>query len=652
MSLKILGISASHNASACVMIDGELRAAIQLERISRVKNDGSSVLDSDAAINYCLQAAGLNISNIDLISFNSQAARPEYMGLSRPVFYSDFNAFDVFGERTFFVSHHLCHALSSHFCSGFTNSHSIVIDGSGGTVNHAEDIIITGSGFKEYLMSNDVSSGVHVESIYKIGPTHFELLERKTAKSFMPNSGTSSLGETYASVAKYIFGSWHSSGKVMGLAPWGNPNKFGNSLLVRDSYGDLAFSSDWKMHCNAKYDEADVFKKRHLAARIQTDLELALMQRFEKVLSLSGVDKIVYSGGVAQNCKANYKAMAQIPTGNSFVIPASHDAGICIGAAVAAHYQVSGEMPCQQQEHSEFLGYHYKGLDIEKSLCELGDFFEVRDLCLDSISNDISKGSIIGWFKGGSEFGPRSLGSRSILANPQINKIDRRINKTIKFREDFRPFAPVVIEEAASEYFKLDEKSPYMLKAVPVKPAFKNKLKSVTHIDGTSRVQTVSFDQNSELHTLLKKIKGFTGLPILLNTSFNLRGGPIVESPKDAIDIFISSHIDMLVLEGKMIKLHNVSFDKLYESTVFLSPLVTSELKMQLGCKYTLVQFCLLKSRGYKFEAEVFDIVYYASERIKVSKLHKVVNSKGDIQKSSFLLLLNYLIELRILLVK
>ncbi len=330
----IVGISVSHDASACVLRDGKLERAIQLERLTRKKRDGRPYLHSRAAIDYCLASLNINEREVDRFAFNIQNLVPEQVGLSHPIFDQTFDLFDPFDERAVFVSHHLAHAFAAFFSSPFNRSAVFVADGSGGSVIEADDLLLTGPEFREYLEVRlpTPRPPYHVQSSYVFGPEGYRLIERETARSFHPMCGSSSLGETYAAVSQYVFGDWQEGGKLMGLAPYGDPQELSESFLVRDINGNLQFASEWKRDHRRANTRLAPLEYRHLAARVQRDLEEALIERVRGLIARTGETDVAYAGGVALNSVANHRLLCEAGVRQLYVQPASHDAGISVGA--------------------------------------------------------------------------------------------------------------------------------------------------------------------------------------------------------------------------------------------------------------------------------------------------------------------------------
>jgi len=547
----VIGVSASHNGSACVVQDGIVQTAIQLERITRRKWDGVGYLSSALAIDYCLDAVGLAASEVDFFAFNAQPLLPGWSGLTQPCADSDFSTFDPFDSKALFVSHHLAHAFAAFSASPFSSATVLVCDGSGGAVAGADDLIINGDQLKEYLLRPlQARPALHVQSTYLFDRTSFRLVDREYAESFNVRCGSSSLGETYAAVSQYIFGDWRDGGKVMGLAPYGSADAAGTTFLYSDSQDRLQFRSDWKnLYCTATHKRSPMHY-RHLAARIQKDLETALLQRVATAINKTGEKRLVYTGGLALNCAANEK-IANI-VDNFYVFPASNDAGIAVGAAAAAAYHATSRLPKPKVFFQEFSGFSYAEEDYRIAMRDYANCLDKKDLDLAEVAECLAKGEVVGWFEGSSEFGPRALGHRSIFGDARHKEIWTRINSSIKYREDFRPLAPCVPIECAERYFELEGASEYMLRTVRIRPQFQSQLAAVCHVDGTARVQTVDKQVLPRLHQLLQLVEGFTGVPVLVNTSLNVRGEPLIEKPIDAIEMLLSTALDVLVL-GNMV---------------------------------------------------------------------------------------------------
>lgn len=553
--LVIVGVSASHDASVCVMINQKIVAAIQLERLSRVKRDGAPFLNCDEAINYCLKAAGLNTLDVDYFAYNIQSLTPEYVGLSQPVA-RGLNSFDPFAENSIFTSHHLCHAFAGLSGSGYASPTVVVADGSGGVTVGADDLILTGPQLFDYL-SNGLGENnrplLHTFSVYEFTSDGYTLSHREYSPSFNTRSGSKSIGETYASVSQYVFGSWQASGKLMGLAPYGDPLVEG-LLVSKDEIGVYNYDFKWKFDVSEAVAEDKYMNYANLAASVQYGLELALKSRF--ALYVNKKSEVVFTGGIALNSVANHKIRKDLGFDDFYLFPAQHDAGVSIGAAVSAYFYVTGKVVSTAFD-ADYLGYIYSREDVVRALNKYSGLVVFKKITSGEIAAKLAAGDVLGYFslEKGSEFGPRALGARSILADPRSLKTWLFINRWVKFREDFRPFAPMVARDYLSKYFDCDGSFPYMLEVVSVREEYRNQLLAITHVDGTARVQTVDKGVSESLHDLLLNFMDASGFPILLNTSFNVRGQPIVETPCQAIEMLLSTHLSGLVMGDYLVEM-------------------------------------------------------------------------------------------------
>ncbi|MCC5478884.1 carbamoyltransferase C-terminal domain-containing protein [Streptomyces barringtoniae] len=554
----VLGLSASHDASACLLSDGVPRVGVQQERVTRRKHDGVGYLNSRAAADYCLNSAGVGAAEVDAFAFNAQPLLPGYVGLSVPSAARDFDLFDPFDERVVYVSHHLAHAFSAFWTSRFEEAVVVVCDGSGGSVLGADDLLISGPELKEYLERplEGRLPRIHVFSVYHFDRGGYRLLFRELADSFNVRVGSSSIGETYAAVSQYVFGDWQEgSGKLMGLAPWGRPGNAGPSLLEDGPDGLPRFRADWKDLYRRPSDGSDPLDHADLAARVQADLEEALLARVRYAMTLvPGCRNLAYAGGVALNSVANDRIARESGADRFFVVPAASDAGVSLGAAAAAHFRLTGSTRRDIGDFDDYLGHPYTQEDHDSALALVGDRVAAEPLSLPGLADRIAAGEVIGWFRGGSEFGPRALGHRSVFADARSRDTWDFINAQIKFREDFRPLAPIVPEEVAAKYFELDAPSPHMLRVVKVREEYRAELAAVTHVDGTARVQTVSEAANPEVHRLLHLVGERTGFPVMVNTSLNRRGEPMIETPGQALDMLLATHLSGMVLGDRFVR--------------------------------------------------------------------------------------------------
>ncbi len=585
--MKILGIAAFyHDSSASLIDDGKIIAACQEERLTRVKHDSSFPVKS---ILYCLEQANLKPADIDEIVFYEKpflkferlietylAFVPKgFSSFSKAIpLWLDEKLFQkkllktelmelgfsaVQCQKILFSSHHLSHAASAFFPSPFE-----------------EAIVLTMDGVGEW----DTTTIYHGKNntLKKINELRF------------PHS----LGLLYSAFTYYC-GFKVNSGeyKLMGLAPYGRPlfaDKIKQHLIDIKNDGSFKIDLSYFDYCtgltmtNKKFDDLfennrrkveDKIESVHmdLAASIQVVLEEIIIKICRNIKKSLKAENLCLAGGVALNCVANGKIQRREIFKNIWIQPAAGDAGGSLGAALAAYYlHFKNERTVNPSDSMQgaYLGPAYQNSQIE-------DFLKVRgakyknledEELLNFTADALASENVIGWFKGRMEFGPRALGNRSILADARSENMQKNLNLKTKFRESFRPFAPVVLEEKVGKWFEFESTSPYMLMVAPVHPDKLSKrfdtdrvgfellnevrsvIPAVTHIDNSARIQTVSSKTNPALHGLLKKFEKKTRTPVLINTSFNIRGEPIVCTPEDAYRCFMGTNIDILVLEN------------------------------------------------------------------------------------------------------
>ncbi len=552
--MNIVGISAGYHDSACSLLqDGVLVAAVQEERFSRVKNDKAF---PRRAFRYCLEEAGITIADVDCIAYYEdpclKLGRQIWMGLipnlparrresildrmvrSQPQ--EVIRKLFGYNGHIEILDHHLSHAASAYYFSGFDDAAILTVDGVGDWPTTTY-----GSG-----------KGAHIE--------RFEQVD-------FPDS----LGFFYSAITGYLgFEVNEGEYKVMGLAPYGEP-------IYADQIRKLIeLNSDGQYRLNMKYfafltedsmyteelssllgqpprpPESELLQYHMDVARsVQLVLEEIMLEKTRYLHSKVPSENLCMAGGVSLNVVANGRCLREGPFKRLFVQPAAGDAGGSVGAAAMAHVRLTGEAPLRKKMEHVYLGpansseetYHI----LKTSSAKFQDFRGKEDELIRHAVDRLVEGKVIGWSYGRMEFGPRSLGARSILADPRRPEMRDRINALVKMREAFRPFAPAVLESKAHEHFDLDHPSPFMLETCDVISPID--LPSITHIDGSARVQTVNHETNPRFAALLEEFYRRTGCPILLNTSFNMRGEPIVCTAVDAIMCFVRCQIDVLVVE-------------------------------------------------------------------------------------------------------
>lgn len=580
--MNILGISAFyHDSAACLVRDGVVLAAAQEERFSRIKNDSGFPVE---AIKYCLLEAGILAREIDVVVFHEKPFEKfdrllETWFAMAPYGFRHFrNAFPLWikekldhrallsrhlesiGEdrrfwagRIRFSAHHLSHAASAFFPSPFECAAILTVDGVG-----------------EW-------------STATIAAGERGLITVKKEMRF-PHS----LGLLYSAFTEYL-GFEVNSGeyKLMGLAPLGNPvytDLIRSNLVSINEDGSFRLSVKYfdflvgRRMTNARFHRLfgrlprspdSVIESFHqdIAASIQAVLEDILLRMARHASDITGFGNLCMAGGVALNCVANGKILRSGIFEDVWVQPAADDAGGALGAALAYFH---AKFPDQAglgtgrgstAMKDPFLGPSYSNVEIARQLDIAGARYEQmsEDELLDYVAGQLADNRIIGWFQGRMEFGPRALGGRSILASPLAPEMKDRINKQVKMRESFRPFAPVVMEEKAYEWFDMEKPAPYMTftvydKGGTISSGGAARLPAVVHVDGSSRVQTLSRSQCPRLHKLLSRFENLTGCPVLLNTSYNVKGEPMVGTPTEAYFRMLESGLDCAVIGDFLVR--------------------------------------------------------------------------------------------------
>ena len=547
-----LGINYSemHDSAACIARDGHILFAVAEERLSRLKHDARF---PSLSIEACLAAAGIRADQLDFVCFGwppaIEALKHDLKCMatgSLPLNYVDLvstvrrnlnHTRRQNGKKQFlarfptraqfrFVEHHLAHAISAYSFSGFDDAAVLVLDGRGAweasSLWHGRD--------------------GRLEHVWTIP---------------WPNS----LGLFYAQFTQYLgFQPYSDEWKVMGLAPYGepginlrdfiipddNPYKVSTRLLLDDKPSPLAGITARLGPQREAESEIDP-KHKNVAFAVQDACEEAMMTLARAAVAKTGSRNICLAGGVALNSKANGKILSSGIVDRIFVQPAAGDDGVCLGAALAPYLDHGGKLPMHKMRHA-YLGAENSDEEIEKALTTYRlRATRVADPAA-AAAEMLANGKILGWVQGRMEFGPRALGARSILADPRDPEMNAKVNNAVKFREWWRPFAPSMLAEVAGEYIESATDSPFMILTAQVKPEKRGVIPSVTHVDGSARPQTVEQDVNPLYWRLIREFGNRTGVPVVMNTSFNLRGEPIVSTPTDAVRTFFSSGMDALVI--------------------------------------------------------------------------------------------------------
>ena len=591
--MNILGISCYfHDAAAALIRDGVLVAAAEEERFSRKKHDYGF---PHLAIQFCLERAGITAKELDYVVFYEkpfvkferilQTALQTYPRAWRmfPEAMTSWlreklwtrelirSTLGVPAERVLFSEHHLSHAASAFFCSPYQDAAVLTVDGVGEWTSTAMGVgraTWDGHGRNELTLTHEIR---------------------------FPHS----LGLLYSAFTAFLgFEVNEGEYKVMGMAPYGQPKYVDRVAKILHVKSDGSFWLDLN-YLSYHYSNRHSFSQKFLelfgparepesefytrttglppeydakrlaaneyyadvAASIQRATEDALLAMARRLYEQTKLSRLCFAGGVAYNSVANGRLLRETPFQELYVQPAAGDSGGALGAALYAYHVLLQQPRAFVMEHA-YWGAESSEEDIEQALRERDLPFERIDddaILLDQVAGAIANGTVVGWFQGRTEWGPRALGNRSILADPRRAEMKQIVNEKIKFREPFRPFAPSIVLEHVAEYVDMPEcerhyPTQFMLYVASVRPEKRSVIPAVTHADGSSRMQAVSAKTNPRYAELIARFAAHTGVPVILNTSFNLRGEPMVNAPRDAVKTFLNSGIDWLVLGSYLIR--------------------------------------------------------------------------------------------------
>lgn len=562
--IYILGTGLSHDGSTCLMKDGKIVVAIEKERITKKKHDG---FNDNLTVQYCLDAAGIGFKDIDLVvekcTVNLEHDKDDIQKRKGRIIPKDI--------PTVKISHHIAHAYSAIGTSPYDEMGIVVMDGRGASLDNCIDIndgILPEEIRKlpseqkcHYFENQSYYTYENGKMVTRYKDFSKYRVNDRSKYPLSPNDLEHSIAELYGGASQYIFGRDFTEGKLMGLAPYGRKNVYKEDLFIKKrgrvfiDYNVIRKVDPLK---SSKYLEfwTNFSYYADIAYWVQYSTEKAVKYLFEYFYNLKPMNNFAYAGGLGLNCVINGKIVSNPKFRNLYIQPAAGDNGLAIGCCYYGWLEVLKKEKVQNNKNT-YLGMAYNKQVISASLNKY-DKYIIFKKCNDYIkiiANKIAQGEVIGWFQGESEFGPRALGHRSILADPRNKKMKDYINKEIKLREEFRPFAPSVLEEDLKVYFDVDyDSSPYMLLAGNIRKEWGKKLPAVVHIDGSSRIQTVNKNNSEKYYELLNEFKKITKIGILLNTSFNGRNMPIVENPDDAINFFLNSKIDTLVIDDYIIE--------------------------------------------------------------------------------------------------
>ena len=576
--MDILGINAYHaDASAALIRDGRVIAAVEEERFNRIKHSAGFPTD---AVRYCLRQGGVDIRQIDAIAIASKpiehvreeilqilSGRPAYSRQIKKRLEAVAKFRDVrrilaseFGHRIEDIPplreipHHLAHVASAYYQSGFPSQ-------------EGETALLSLDGFGDFCSTMLASAqGKEIEILDEVLFPH-------------------SIGILYTMVTQFCgFNKFGDEGKVMGLAAYGEPIYVDRLRQIIDLPIDGLFSLDPSYFTHPVYGidmiwegsvpiVEDIFsermiktfgpprhrysdvsvRERDLAASVQVITEEAVLHVLQRLKSEVSSTRLCYSGAVALNCLANGRVLKQSGFEEIYLASAPNDAGTAIGCALAVAAEEQEGLKFDQRVEATRFGPSFTPEQIEAALASSGLHYYRSKNVADEIASLLAEGNIVGWFNGRMEFGPRALGGRSILADPRSVEMRNTVNARVKFREEFRPFAGSILEEQQSDYFPDSPASPFMLYAMSIAEDKKEKVPAIVHDDGTCRIQTVKKAVSPDYHELISAFYEKTGVPLVLNTSFN-ENEPLVCNPEDAISVFNNTHMDVLVLDGFVVK--------------------------------------------------------------------------------------------------
>lgn len=524
----VLGISMSHNGAACLLRGQRIVCAIQEERLTRFKRDRVYIASPSRSAEYCLEAAGITWADLDLVVVCGQRIHERNSHLQNP----RIRAYDV---PVKYISHHLGHAIGVYSQSGFPEATVVVVDGNGSRMSEmskAEQKVCRVK--PEHKDPSEWASTYHFK-----GKTWAAIDKHVSMGWAVPRPHQmalyASLGGLYSASSEVIFGDFMSgAGKVMGLAAYGRIRfPHNNFFSIVEGGGNFQWKSvvsDYFALSHEWPNDAKLFAD--LAASTQAALEVGLDHIFSTALEKAESTLLCYSGGVSLNTVYNDKLYRSQEWGDVFILPAADDAGTAIGAAYYGLWELGGEHQPRRIE-DDGLGRTYNQTEILADLRSNDIDYAASQTDIGDALDEIDRGESVGWFMGRSEYGPRALGHRSILSDPRNPDSIFQVNK-MKQREQFRPLAASVLEDHAGKWFDLEQPSPFMLRSVPVNPDKAAQIPGVLHVDGSCRPQTVGTNCG-DYHKLLTLWHQRTGVPMLLNTSFNSKEEPIVETPSDAV---------------------------------------------------------------------------------------------------------------------
>lgn len=544
-----MGINMGHDRGAAIVKDGILIGALAQERIDRIKHSSSLEIPFDA-INVLLDYLHITINDISNIGISCTSVDiPNLYRYCKDILKQHYN---ICIDDIVPVSHHLAHAESCFNTSDFNDALIFIADGGGDVVGELEES----------------------ETLFSAENDTIELLERRLQSNYIHaftrpqmynypfmnaafRNAPISLGKKYGQLTALLGFGPYGAGKTMGLASYGKnmiefSRPYMSSLQFKLNFFDILDQIyDFYLKSELPYYSFISENRANIAQTGQFYIEEQTCALINYIINTYKPHNLCLAGGIFLNCPLNHKIITEHPDVNVHICPAAGDEGQAIGAAFAAYKKLSSPI-YRSSNVLPYLGPHYNRMEIENAINQKGLRYDIlsNEQLITQIAQEVYKNHIVGVLHGRSENGPRALCHRSILANPCNADMKDYINQYVKHRENFRPFAPSVIEEKQYEIFNLKKDSPYMLLSAKVKDNYRKMLPAITHVDGTARVQSISKKNNLLIHNVLTEFEKLSGIPVILNTSFNDNNEPIVETPDNAINTYLNTNIDILFIEN------------------------------------------------------------------------------------------------------
>lgn len=554
--MRTLGFSVGHDKGAAIIEDGKLLVAITQERLSRVKHDGAYSggkipLDS---MNYCLSYLGLTFKDIDIFVYSTTEMIDDVTEQMIPYIGTSVHS------KLFFIPHHLAHAYSTFFSSNFDDAAVVVADASGSILTHLNKLPewYPEKDREGLQQDEDWTEGI---SIYHFTKKDFKEVYKKWIKYPVPleTGDDVSVGTVYSEGSlQLVFEPNHNTwpaGKLMGLASYADMKVVDEAPHYIVEKDDDIYIPNYRIYPRVTW-KSDFYSRACVAGIYQREQERVSIMLAKKAKQLTNSENICVAGGSFLNCNSNEKILNSGIFEKAYFIPPSDDSGIPLGCAWYGCQKLIDIVEVEVLK--PYTGKKYSDSEIVSALNEQPNLeftkFDNFEELLEDVSFWLTQNRVVGWFQDSSELGPRALGNRSILASPLQPWMTGHINSDIKKREWYRPFAPAVMFDYQSEIFESSHFSPYMLVTTTVKEEWRNKIPAVVHIDNSARHQSVTEESNYKFYSLIKKFYEKTGVPVLLNTSFNGPHEPIVETPQHAIATFLSQGLDLLVMGNYVIR--------------------------------------------------------------------------------------------------